>query len=120
MTYTNQIEQNQDDDAFILTEDKIVSSPEAGQAFLDRLPDYNDNKLRRSIIQEWRTRCYNEYEAVFWLIALDLLKLADDADPYIEMVRIARTEFGDVELPERSEAPIPDVSRKDPFKPRSK
>lgn len=73
--------------------------------------------LKRAIIQEWLTGCYDEHDALYWLMALKLVRSPQRGDAYRMMSYAAQAAFGDVELPEPSMAPIPTVSRSEPFLP---
>jgi hypothetical protein len=90
------------------------------EAFLARQPDYeNPRDVKQAIIHDWLTSSYDAETAVYWLIAFKLLRSPYRGTPYEVMCRAARAEFGAVALPERVSAPIPSVSRSDPFQPVS-
>lgn len=73
--------------------------------------------LKRAIIQEWLTGCYDEHDAIYWLKTFRLHSGASTGDAYRLMSDAALAAFGDVELPEPSTAPVPSVSRREPFAP---
>lgn len=101
---------------------RIIPSPDyerrstsAWQAKLNAAPD--EKIAIHAIINEWLTGCYDEEIAVGWLYALKLLQEPQEADCYETMCNIAFFELGPVALPERSTAPIPSVSSREPFAP---
>jgi hypothetical protein len=62
--------------------------------------------IKRAIIEEWRTGCYDADTAIYWLGAFRLLRTPYRGDTYELMCRAAEAEFGAVELPKRVTAPI--------------
>jgi len=114
---------NINDDCEELSEDQIVTSGSKAVAFMKHLRSrYPLVTQRRSImltiIRDWLDHVYDEHIAVDWLVIYGFMKPLH-GDHYELMSRIARHEFGAVALPERRTAPIPSVSRSDPFQPVS-
>lgn len=101
---------------------RIIPSPDyerrstsAWQAKINAAPD--SSVTLHAILNEWLTGCYDEEIAVGWLYALRLLPWPQEADCYEVMCNITFFELGPVALPERSTAPIPSVSSREPFAP---
>ena len=71
----------------------------------------------RAIIDEWRTGCYSADVAVRWLYAYGLIAEPYRGDAHRLMVDAAICEFGPHGLPDSLLAPIPSVSKGQPFNP---
>jgi len=101
---------------------RIIPSPDyerrSTSAWQPKLNAAPDEKIAlHAIINEWLTGCYDARIALGWLYALQLLQEPQEADCYETMCSIAFFELGPVALPERRTAPIPSVSRAEPFAP---
>lgn len=73
--------------------------------------------LKRAIIQEWLTGCYDEHDALYWLMAFKLVRSPQRGDVYRLMSDATLAAFGPVALPEPVSAPVPSVSSSQPFQP---
>jgi hypothetical protein len=110
------------DDA--LLDARIIPSPDyerrstsAWQAKLNAAPTARDN--RRTIIRDWLDEIYDADHAIYLFRLFKLHIGSYRGSSYELMAHAAVTEFGAVALPERVTAPIPSVSRSDPFQPVS-
>ena len=123
--YSEELRQYQDLGIFDLSDPDnatIVASPEyrrretsAWRAKVDAAPTARDN--RRTIISDWLDQVYDADHAIY-LFRLFRLHIGPySGNSYDWMAHAACSEFGAVELPERFLAPIPTVSRSEPFEP---
>ncbi len=101
---------------------RIIPSPDyerrstsAWQAKLNAAPTAADN--RRTIIRDWLDQVYDADHAIYLFRLFKLHIGAYRGSSYDLMAHAAVTEFGPVALPERVTAPIPSVSRSEPFQP---
>jgi hypothetical protein len=130
MTYSYEMRPAQGhlDSANILTDKvldaSIIESPEyerrstsAWRTKLNAAPTARDN--RRTIITDWLDQVYDADHAIYLFRLFKLSIGTYRGSSYELMAHAAVTEFGAVALPERVTAPIPSVSRSDPFQPVS-
>jgi hypothetical protein len=92
-------------------------STSAWQAKLAAAPTARDN--RRTIIRDWLDQVYDADHAIYLFRLFKLHIGSYRGSSYELMAHAAVSEFGAVALPERRTAPIPSVSRSDPFQPVS-
>jgi hypothetical protein len=84
---------------------------------LNAAPTARDN--RRTIIRDWLDQVYDADHAIYLFRLFKLPIGTYRGSSYELMAHAACSEFGAVALPERVSAPVPFVSRSDPFQPVS-
>lgn len=125
-SYSGELRRDQDQAGILNLGDPanatIVPSPKyrrretsAWKAKVDAAPTARDN--RRTIISDWLDQVYDANHAIYLFSLFKLYIGSHSGDPYDLMAHAACSEFGAVELPERFLAPIPTVSRSEPFEP---
>jgi hypothetical protein len=105
------------DARIIPSEEYERRSTSAWQAKLNAAPTARDN--RRTIIRDWLDQVYDADHAIYLSRLFKLHIGSYRGSSYELMAHAAAVEFGAVALPERRTAPIPSVSRSDPFQPVS-